>query len=476
MNTTTLLLAGMIAAAPVAPAIGQTSLRDEASAALRRGAAFFREQVAVEGTYLWQYSEDLQKREGEGKASATKGWIQPPGTPAVGSAFLAAYEATGNRYYLDAARETAGGLIRGQLMSGGWTYHVDFDPRERKKLAYREGGDPKARNVTTFDDDTTQSAIRFLMRLDRALRFEDDRIHQCTLNALESLLKAQYPNGAWPQGYQNFPQTDGYPVKKASYPPAWPKTWPGSQQYWLRYTLNDNTLATIVETLFEASRIYSTNSSKLAHSCRAAALKAGDFLILAQMPEPQPAWAQQYDFDMQPTWARKFEPPAITAGESQKVMETLLAIYRETNDRKYIEPLPKALAFLKNSRLPDGKLARFYELRSNKPLYFTKEYALTYDDSDVPTHYAFKVTDRTETLARQLERATNSLASAKPQAKSAPAAEVKRIIGSQDAQGRWIEQGRLRSYGGGSERVIRSETFVRNMEALSRYLAAQAAE
>ena len=31
-----------------------------------------------------------------------------------------------------------------------------------------------------------------------------------------------------------------------------------------------------------------------------------------QMPDPQPGWAQQYDYDMRPMWARKFEPAAIT--------------------------------------------------------------------------------------------------------------------------------------------------------------------
>jgi len=74
---------------------------------------------------------------------------------------------------------------------------------------------------------------------------------------------------------------------------------------------------------------------------RAAVHKAGVFILLAQMPEPQPAWAQQYDRDMHPSWARKFEPPAVTGGESQGVMRTLLDLYRMTGDKKYLEPLPR---------------------------------------------------------------------------------------------------------------------------------------
>ena len=70
--------------------------RERAAAGLRRAVEYFRTQVATEGGYLWRYGEDLARREGEGKATATQVWVQPPGTPAVGLAYLAAYEATGD--------------------------------------------------------------------------------------------------------------------------------------------------------------------------------------------------------------------------------------------------------------------------------------------------------------------------------------------------------------------------------------------
>jgi len=460
------------------------TLRNEAETALQRGVAFFRTNVAVEGTYLWQYIDDLSQREGEGKATAKQGWVQPPGTPAVGLAFLAAWRTTGNAYYLDAARETAHGLARGQLRSGGWTYSIDFSAEGRRKAAYRDGGGRNARNFTTLDDDTTQCALRFLMQADEALGFSDAEIRECVEYALTALLKAQYPNGAWPQGFDQPPAPGKFPVKKASFPDSWPRVWPGSQNYWLRYTLNDNSLATTLETLFEAERIYrataaETNFNALAAQCRVAAIKAGDFLLLAQMPEPQPAWAQQYDFDMHPAWARKFEPPAVSGGESQNVLRSLMLLARETGDRKYLAAIPSALDYLRRSRLPDGRLARFYELRSNKPLYFTKDYALTYDDGDMPTHYAFKVADKTDAIARDYERLKqlSSEELKKPASTASPRvtpefiAEVKAIIAAQDARGRWVESGRLRGTSADS-RVIRTATFIRNVETLSRYIAA----
>ena len=122
------------------------------------------------------------------------------------------------------------------------------------------------------------------------------------------------------------------------------------------------------------------------------------------MPEPQPGWAQQYDREMHPAWARKFEPPSITGGESQGAIRILMDVYRHTGDKKYLEPIPRALDYLDKSQLASGRLARFYELKTNKPLYFTKTYELTYDDSDMPTHYGFKLDGKLDQLRRCIHR------------------------------------------------------------------------
>ena len=80
----------------------------------------------------------------------------------------------------------------------------------------------------------------------------------------------------------------------------------------------------VIRTMFLASQIYSRPD--LAASARA----GGDFLVLAQLPEPQPGWAQQYNYDMHPIWARKFEPPAISSLESRYAINALLDLTERT--------------------------------------------------------------------------------------------------------------------------------------------------
>jgi PelA/Pel-15E family pectate lyase len=475
--------------------------REEVLQALRKATGFFRDKVSTHGGYHFAYAEDVSYGRSEHKEGPNVFEVQREGTPIVGLAYLEAYAATGDRYYLEAARATALALVAGQHCSGGWDYFIEFDPAERKKYPYRADGPCRdlseypGNPVTSLDDNETQAVMRFMARVDKALDFKDAKIHEATLYAFDSLIKAQYPNGAWPQRFGRYPDAAKFPVKKASYPESWAWKWPGSN-YQSHYTFNDNSISDMIDAFLEAARIY--------HEPRyvAAAEKGGAFILLAQMPDPQPAWAQQYDADMHPAWARRFEPPAVTGGESQGVMRTLLVLYRETGNRKYLEPLPRALAYLKKSALPPVAnpseirrraqqgarngivLARFYELQSNKPLYVTKGtrvtvkngsstlldgYELTYDDSSVITHYGVLTSGNDlpaieaeyELLAKSPPasvRRPDDLHGLSPwseRPRAAPAAKtlaprVAEAIASLDARGAWTEEGNI----GKSDKII----------------------
>ncbi len=457
----------------------RSPLRSEAATALRQAVAYLREKVATEGGYLWRYSEDLKTREGEGKADDQTVWLQPPGTPAVGMTFLQAYWDTGDPYYLDAALATGNCLVRGQLRSGGWADSITFDPAKRRNWAYRVEEPTSGRSLrdtTTLDDNKTQSALRLLLHLDATLGFKNGTIHESARYALNALLEAQFPNGAWPQQFSKPPDPNVCPILPASYPDSWAREFPGVK-YAGYYTFNDNVMGDVAEVMVLAFQVYRDERYLRAVE------RLGDFILRAQMPDPQPAWAQQYDLQMHPAWARKFEPPAVTGGESQAVLETLLYVYQVTGKKRYLEAVPRALEYLRRSQLPDGRLARFYELRTNRPLYCTKDYVLTYSDQDTPTHYAFKVTHRLNSLERACKRMQALPASElgpksyqQPKSSARPSqSQVRWVMDNLDERGRWVENGRLRYQDppGKVERIIDCRTFISNCRTLSSFLAAE---
>jgi hypothetical protein len=501
----------MAAAAILMPALAcgaqQASLADEARAALRKAVEFYRTKVSTHGGYHFRYTADLGYGRSEHTETPHRVEVQREGTPIVGMAYLDAYEATGDRFYLEAARDVANTLVRGQLCSGGWDYFIEFDPAPRSSFGYRaeracDGPlTPEAKGATNLDDNVTQACLRLLMRVDRDLGFKDAKIHEAARFALDGLVKAQYPNGAWPQRYSRSPDPKEFPVLRAGYPESWPRSWPGSS-YFGHYTFNDNSIIDMIDAMLEAARIYGEPRY------RASAERGGEFILLAQMPEPQPGWAQQYDRDMHPAWARRFEPPSLTGGESQSIMKMLLVLYRETGDRKYLEPLPRALAYYKRSILPEVEnpseirrracpkgtvcLARFYELRTNRPLYITKGtrvsvleqsttivdgYELSYSDASVITHYGVLTSgDRLKEIEKEYEEVVRADAAAlrRPErlhglspwsGREAPVGSsarggqdagpvderrIRAVIAAMDARGAWVEEGAI----GKANRVV----------------------
>ena len=451
----------------------------DALAAAKSAVRFLTEEVSTEGGYLWRYSADLTLREGEGVVTTQTIWTQPPGTPTLGEAFLDLYAATRDPQFLDAARQVGKALRQGQMLSGGWQASIEFEPQRRAKWAYRTHAKQprRAKDQSSLDDDKSQSSMRFVVRLDKALAFQDEAVHEMAVFALNGLVEhGQFANGGFPQVYsrtlqETLPNAID-PSAPASFPDSWSRKYEGHQNYWYRPTLNDNLAPDVFATLMLAHRVYGDQRY------RKAAIKLADFLVLAQLPEPQPAWAQQYSYTMQPIWARKFEPAAVTGGESQGVIRTLLDIYVSTGDKKYLKPIPRALDYLERSQLPDGRLARFYELGSNRPLYFSKDYQITYDDSDMPTHYGFQVASSVAKLRvkykevsaltqPQLEKRREALGRS---TRRVSEQDVSALIESMDERGAWVSSEGMRFHKRPGA-VIDMRRTAENLTAIAAFLA-----
>lgn len=456
MRQIALIVALLTVCVTTAPALDR-ELVDEAEAALVQATQYLTENAAIHGGYAGSYLADLSDQWGEGHITDTMNWVQPPGSPSTGFAFLAAWRATGNEVFLDAAVENAYSLAWGQLECGGWYYNIDFSERGEERYFYRHNADSEneafasGHNTGTMDDNVTQHATRLLMHVDQALDFADETIHDAAMAALDYLLEAQAEGGGWPQRY---------PLSGRSYGDF--------------MTFNDNTIRDCCRTMMDAWEIY---GDRRYHDSLVA---AGAFIIRAQLPEPQATWGQQYDADLKPAWARRFEPPAAITGESVGVMRLLISIAEFTGDEKYLEPLPAALDWFERSRLPDGDWARFYELKTNRPLYFTKDtYRLTYDDSNLPTHYGFKggynpdsVRETHEQIMAQgldawrAARQRELTEEERIERAEAMEDEVREVLASRSENGVWLDTG---GYGPDVPH-LNMQTVQRRMATLSTYI------
>lgn len=401
------------------------------SAVMLKSVEFFRTKLAAEGGYASSWDDDLRFGYTEHKKSRTVISIQPDGTTTVGLTMLKAYQAIGEKVCLEGARAAARALIDCQLASGGWTSDFDFGEGDSERYHLRRhvlAGDTspgKRKFRSTLDDNKTQSALLFLLELAYLPEEKDNTDLQEALQfGLERLLSSQTVNGAWPQQFSRPASGDGT-ILKASLPESWSRTWP-DQPYSELATLNDGNLVRILDVLLRAYAL--SGEMRYLDS----ALRLGDFLLLAQLPAPQPGWAQQYNEAMQPAWARKFEPPALSSSESYGAIEALFKLWVATGDEKYRASIPAALAWLEKVRLPDGQWARFYELGTDRPLYCQADtYEITYDDSNLPTHYGFKIES---SLMSKIDRMRKDLAR--------PREELQKSNSAPDSKERWAKVAR----------------------------------
>lgn len=422
----------------------EDTLEIEVAIALGKASAYLH-AISTNGGYAGIYSQDLMKRYGEGlshKAQLTEIWVQPPGTPSVGQCFLRAHRITGDAWYLSAAVDAALALAWGQRSIGGWGSLVDVGHLERDaKTVVRKDG------WCTFDDNTTQGALQFLIDMDEVM--DDPWLTEAVELGLAYVLEAQYDNGAWPQ----------------SYPPR--------GRYADYYTFNDRVINDCIKVMIQAHRTY--GKSDYLESTK----HGGDFIILSQLPSPQSGWAQQYSQNMKPAWARSFEPPGVCSAVTCSNIYTLLDLYLYTKDKKYLEPVPKAIAWLKSSKIGDNLWARLYEVGTNRPIYGDRE-----DGGKI--HYDYeKITDREQrsyawqgnwgiesalvyyerTIQNDVLPNSSETMSKQAAVKKGVSQElqcrVRDIVDALDDEGRWLR-----------DEMIYSDVFVRNAHLLCNYLEA----
>lgn len=386
-------------------------LRIQAEAALRNGVDFF-QTINAHGGYVYHVTPDLSQRWGEGPKDANTIEVQPPGTPAVGQSFLRAYRTTGNPRALAAAQETAAALIHGQNPHGGWDHTINFAELSNETVS--------------FDDNQSQSAVSFLLALNHEIK--DEQLAAATQRALAMMLKTQLDNGAWPHLY------------------------PARGNYHDFATFNDGGINDCIRVMIEAHR-FNPKDRAIETSLR----RAARFMVISQLPPPQPGWAQQYNEFLQPAWARTFEPASVCPSVTVRNIGTLIDLFVALGDETLLEPIPDAIRWLNEIQLPNGKWARFVEIGTNKALYYDRgrirvnsiaelhpERATGYGYETNLSSPLAKVTQRYRTA---IEGGRSGLARVEaPELSPAQVAhrrqvlssEVEQIIAAQEPSGAWI--------------------------------------
>lgn len=354
-----------------------TPLRAKALGRMRNAAKYFHDNVARHGGYAWhQNATNLSERWGDIQLDDDQIMIQSPGTADVTIAFVEAALADPATPALKTyAQDAAMALRHGQVKSGGWRLYADFKPTPVLKACYLNttancscGGC----KFTVYDDQVTQLALIAMMRTDQLLGFADAAISGSSAYARARVETSQYPtNGGFPQGFAG--PVAARPALQASYPPSigtscglancYANSY--TTEYWDDPTLNDNLASAFVEMLYWAREVYPAQASTYQSMLTA----YGDFLRRAQMPQPQPAWAQQYDLQMQPRWARSWETPAIAGQESQDTMWALLRLYQlDPSVPANRAAVGTALAYLETvDYANDTLIHRYIELDDTSP-------------------------------------------------------------------------------------------------------------
>ncbi len=341
------------------------------------------EEVSTNSGYLWNYLPDFSRQWGEMEAYPTMIWLQHPGTISMGQIFLDAYEATQNEYYYKAAQKAANAIIWGQSNEGGWNYMVDFAGDKSLKQWYATIGKNGWRleefqhyyGNCTFDDDITSDAARFLLRI--YLTKLDPTYKPALEKAISFILESQYPAGGWPQRYPI--KTD---FQKQGHP-----------DYTAYYTFNDDVTWENIHFLIQC---YLTLGEE---RFLEPIYKGMDFYIISQ--DKSGGWGQQLDLDLKTKGARTYELEALLPSTTLGNSLLLIEFYKITGNKKYLKPIPRAIEWLKSTKLPEDQIEgnrthpTFVELGTNQPIYVHRkgsnvgngQYYSNYDDQNLLRHY-----------------------------------------------------------------------------------------
>lgn len=285
----------------------------------------------------------------------------------------------------------ADNILLYQKTNGGWPKNYDMQailaPDQKDSLVKA-----KSELHTTFDNGSTYAQVAYLAQAYTATK--KDAYKTAAVRGLDYILAAQYANGGWPQYY------------------------PLENNYSRYITFNDDAYVGIMEVLkdiVDVKPAYAFLAKEERQRFTAAFNKGLDCILKTQINDngKPTAWCQQHnEITLEPAWARKFEPPAISNGESVGIVMLLMNINNPSNAVK--EAVQNAVAWFNESKIPDTKVltvnapemitpytvskhdkvvvnspgaapiwTRYYELKTHRPIFCNRDSKIVYTLAEV---------------------------------------------------------------------------------------------
>jgi len=280
------------------------------------------------------------------------------------------------------ARALADSVIQYQSPQGGWPKSTDLAKPPRRPDDIPPPGRGRANSL---DNEATTLPMAFLARVAHATG--EVKYRDSFLRGVDYLLAAQYPNGGWPQ------------------------FWPLRKGYYSRITYNDGAMIRAMTILRDVAGVkppYGFVDAQRRKKAADAVARGIDCILKMQIKQDGnlTAWCAQHDErTLKPAWARAYEPPSLSGGESVGIVRFLMSIEKTTPE--IIAAIEGAVAWFRSVAMkgvrherirgddgrpeprlvpdPDAPLlwARFYELGTNRPLYVDRDSVFRYDFAEI---------------------------------------------------------------------------------------------
>ena len=257
------------------------------------------------------------------------------GSAYVAAQYAYAFELLNDYQYLDVALKTADFYVRAQSPQGAWLY------------LYKVGAGTIACGSHKPEykfQDSCQSHPLYLLAYVYRLTGNQQYL-KAMMKSGEFYLSAQNPDGSWSHHYDH--------IKKVG------RTCRGLPS---GGEINDRAMNDAIDVMTLMYHV--TKDKKYIEALK----RAGEFLLKSQIRnEAVCGWADQYDKDMKPTWARTFEPPSVSREGTLYACEALVTLYRLSGDGRFKNALLETEKWFKKIAI-NGKTFNNYDIVTGRPI------------------------------------------------------------------------------------------------------------